>query len=241
MILIPVMRETFGHARGFHKETLEGTTNIRIYGQPTDVTSMKARLLVVYCDPNPKSFTHAVLEAVLAGLGDGCEVKTVDLYAEGFDPVLIVDEEHRRRDLDKVEATRAHREQIAWCDTMVFVYPVWWGGFPAMLKGYLDRTFVSGLTYSFQGRPKTAVFPAGLMRGKAADVFYTLDSPWWFALLDPGWFSNLITVFRYCGFGPVRRHYLARLKLTSDAQRVAWLGKVRAIAAGIRSLQESLN
>lgn len=191
------------------------------------------KILVVYCHSNPKSFTHAVLEAVLAGLGSGSEVKVVDLYAEGFDPVLRVDETHRRRDLDKVEATRAHREQIAWCDAMVFVYPVWWGGFPAMLKGYVDRTFVSGLTYSFQGLAKTAVFPTGLARGKSAHFFYTLDSPWWVALLDPGWFSNLFTVFRYCGFAPVRRHYLARLKLTTDAQRAAWLEKVKAIAARI--------
>jgi hypothetical protein len=35
------------------------------------------------------------------------------------------------------------------------------------------------------------------------------------AWIDPGWLSNYFTVFRYCGFGPVRRHYLARLKLTT--------------------------
>lgn len=71
-------------------------------------------------------------------------MQVLDLHADGFEPVLVVNEEHRRRDLDKVEATRAYREQLAWCDAMIFVYPVWWGGFPAMLKGYVDRTFVSG-------------------------------------------------------------------------------------------------
>lgn len=116
---------------------------------------------------------------------------------------------------------------------MVFVYPVWWGSFPAMLKGYIDRTFVSGLAYSFRDRPKTAVLPDGLMRGREAHFFYTLDSPWWVALVDPGWFSALFTVFRYCGFGPVRRHYLARLKLTTPAQRGRWLVEVRSRAARI--------
>lgn len=188
------------------------------------------KILVVYCHPNPKSFTHAVLEAVQSGLGASCEVDTLDLYASGFDPVLVVDEERRRRDLDKVEATKPQRDQIAWCDAMVFVYPVWWGGFPAMLKGWLDRTFVSGLTYSFKDRPRTAVFPHGLMRGKEAHFFYTLDSPAIVALFDPGWFSNLFTVFWYCGFSRVRRHYLARLKLTTDEQRRAWLETVRSRA-----------
>ncbi|MFT3706028.1 MAG: NAD(P)H-dependent oxidoreductase [Archangium sp.] len=190
------------------------------------------KTLVVYCHPNPKSFTHAVLESVHAGLArSGCEVQTLDLYGSGFEPVLVVNEEHRRRDLDKVEYTRPHREQIAWCDTMVFVYPVWWGGMPAMLKGYLDRTFVSGLCYSFQGLPKTQVFPTGLMRGKRAHFFYTLDSPALVSFVDPGWWSNYFTVFKYCGFSQVKRHYLARLKLTTPEQRTAWLSEVQERAA----------
>lgn len=185
-------------------------------------------VLVVYCHPNPKSFTHAVLDSVLAGLrASGCAFEVIDLYAEQFDPVLIVDETRRRRDLDTVEATRAYREKLGAASSFVFVYPVWWGGFPAMLKGFIDRVFVSGLTYSFRGRPKDAVFPQGLMRGRAAHFFYTLDSPGVVAWLDPGWFSNLFTVFRYCGFSPVRRHYLARLKRTTLAQREEWLAEAR--------------
>lgn len=192
------------------------------------------RVLVVYCHPNPRSYTHAVFEQVMAGLGEGaCEVRAIDLYAEGFDPVLVVNEQHRRRDLDQVAYTATHRELIAWCHAMVFVYPVWWGGFPAMLKGYLDRTFVSGLTYSFADRPKTAVLPTGLMRGKEAHFFYTLDSPAIVAWIDPGWLANYFTVFKYCGFSVVRRYYLARLKLTSPAQRERWLASVRHQAGRI--------
>ncbi len=200
---------------------------------------MPAQVLVVYCHPNPKSYTHAVYDAVLAGLAEaGAVVETLDLYAEGFDPVLVVNEEHRRRDLDKVAYTGPFRKQIAWADTLVFVYPVWWGGFPAMLKGYLDRTFVSGLAYSFKDRPRSAVLPAGLMRGKAAHFFYTLDSPALVAWLDPGWLSNYFTVFRYCGFGPVKRHYLSRLKLTTERERVRWLQEVHRRAASLATRQE---
>ena len=193
---------------------------------------MPRKVLIIYCHPNPKSYTRAVLDQVVAGLA-GCDVQVVDLYAEGFDPVLVVDETRRRRDLDKVEETRRYREQLAWCDALVLVYPVWWGGPPAMLKGWLDRTFVSGLTYSFEGRPKRAVFPRGLMRGKPAWCFYTLDSPWLVALLDPGWFGTYFTVLRYCGFGPVRRYYLPRLKLTTAERRARWLATVRARAAAL--------
>lgn len=190
---------------------------------------MRPNVLVVYCHSNPKSFTRAVLDEALRGLREAeCDVELVDLYAERFDPVLVVDDEHRRRDLDKVEYTRRYREQLARCDAIVFVYPVWWGGFPAMLKGYIDRVLVSGLAYSFQAKPKDAVFPDGLMRGKQAHFFYTLDSPALVALVDPGWLSNYFTVFRYCGFSVVRRYYLARLKLTTPAGRARWLASVRA-------------
>ena len=195
---------------------------------------MRPTVLVVYCHSNPHSYTRAVCDAVLAGLAtQPCDVELVDLYADGFDPVLIVDAEHRRRDLDKVEATARYRAQLAACAAVVFVYPLWWGGFPAMLKGYLDRTFVSGLTYSFAGRGPRAVFPAGLMRGKPAYFFYTLDSPRVVAWLDPGWFGAYVSVFRYCGFGPVRRYYLARLKLTTPEARARWLTKVRDRAAAL--------
>lgn len=192
------------------------------------------RVLVVYCHPNPRSYTHAILEQVLEGLrAGGCVIDLVDLHAERFDPVLFVDDTHRRRDLDKVEETRRYRDLVAAAACLVFVYPVWWGGFPAMLKGFIDRVFVSGLTYTFQDRPRDAVFPTGLMRGRAAHFFYTLDSPSLVAWLDPGWFSNLFTVFRYCGFSPVQRHYLARLKLTTPARREAWLAEVRRRAEAI--------
>jgi NAD(P)H dehydrogenase (quinone) len=192
-------------------------------------------VLAVCCHPNPESYTHAVFAAVCEGLRAHATVQTLDLHAEGFDPVLVVDAEHRRRDLDKVEATRRYREQLRWADAIVLVYPMWWGGMPAMLKGYIDRTFVSGVAYTYEGRPPGATFPEGLMRGKEAHFFYTLDAPWWVGMVDPVWFGSVLAIFWYCGFRRVRRHYLARLKRKTDAERAAWLGEVRVRAARLAS------
>jgi NAD(P)H dehydrogenase (quinone) len=195
---------------------------------PGAAGARRARVLVVCCHPNPESFTHAVFARVVAGLdAAGCDTDPLDLYAEGFDPVLVVNATRRRRDLDKVPETAPHRARVAQADAVAFVYPVWWGGFPAMLKGFIDRVFVSGLTYTFEGRPPGAVLPQGLMRGRPAHFFYTLDAPALVAWLDPGWLSNTLSVFRYCGFGPVRRHYLASLKRKSAAQRARWLDEAQ--------------
>ncbi len=185
-------------------------------------------ILLVVSHPNPQSFTRAVADAVHAGIIDGGgTVEVVDLHAEAFDPVLVVNAEHLRRDLDKVPETARHRALLAKCSAVVFVYPVWWGGLPAMLKGFLDRVFVSGLAYTFASRPKNAVLPQGLMKGKSAHFFYTLDTPWLFAKLDPGWWSLYFSVLRYCGFSKIRRHYRHRLKTTTPEQRQAWLDEVR--------------
>lgn len=192
------------------------------------------KVLVVYCHPNPKSFTHAVMTAVTSGLrAGGATVEVLDLYAEGFDPALVVDETRRRRDLDKVEDTARHRALLTWCDVLVFVYPMWWGGFPAMLKGFVDRVIVSGVAYTYEGRPDSAVFPRGLLRGKSVHLFYTLDAPALVGLCDPGFVSMYFTVFWYSGIRSVRRHFLARLKRTTPARREAWLREVEARALRI--------
>ena len=192
------------------------------------------KVLVVYCHPNPKSFTHAVMTAVSSGLrAGGASVEVVDLYAEGFDPALVVDETRRRRELDKVAETERHRALLTWCDVLVFVYPMWWGGFPAMLKGFVDRVIVSGVAYTYEGRPENAVFPRGLLRGKTVHLFYTLDAPALVGLFDPGFVSVYLAVFWYSGVRSVRRHFLARLKRTTPARREAWLREVEARARRI--------
>ncbi len=104
---------------------------------------------VVYCHPDPESFTAAVCaRAVHALQAAGHEVRISDLYADDFEPTMSLKER-----LDH-KAPAAFRPGIAeysghlrWCDTLVFVYPTWWGGQPAMLTGWLDRVLVRGVAW----------------------------------------------------------------------------------------------
>ena len=102
------------------------------------------RYLVVYCHPVPESFCAAVRDTAVAALSDrGCEVRLTDLYAEGFDPVLGADE---RRNMDRAPTDpklAPHIDSIKWAQAIVFVYPTWWYGLPAMLKGWLDRVWAT--------------------------------------------------------------------------------------------------
>lgn len=107
------------------------------------------KVSVVVCHPYATSFTAASLTAVQAGLASaGHEVRVTDLYAEGFDPVMSAHERATHRDgpEGKIDIA-AHAERLRWCDALVLVYPTWWSGQPAMLKGWIDRVWVSGVAW----------------------------------------------------------------------------------------------
>ena len=107
------------------------------------------RALVVYCHPDPASFSAAVRDQVLSDLKvAGAETRLHDLYADGFDPVLRCAELAAYLDTQR---NRAGLEQyvgdLTWCNTLIFIYPTWWHGMPAMLKGWLDRVLLPGVAF----------------------------------------------------------------------------------------------
>ena len=55
------------------------------------------------------------------------------------------DDTHKRRDLSTVPDIEKYRNLITWADHIIFIYPIWWGGMPAILKGFIDRVFTVAL------------------------------------------------------------------------------------------------
>jgi putative NADPH-quinone reductase len=111
------------------------------------------RTLIVYAHPSPESFAAALCREVGDALGRrGHAVETCDLYAEGFDPVLP--RETYRRYLE-APANRAgverYVEALLSVEALVFVFPVWHDGPPAILKGYFDRVFLRGVVFEIVG------------------------------------------------------------------------------------------
>lgn len=108
---------------------------------------------VVFCHPHHDSLAGAALDRVLRGLErGGHSVRMSDLYADGFEPALSLDEKTNQlvdhREHPEVRPSLAgYIDNLTWCDTLVLVYPTWWGGQPAMLKGWFDRVWVTGVVY----------------------------------------------------------------------------------------------
>lgn len=107
-------------------------------------------ILIIYAHPNPKSFNAEIFKQVQDNIPKSHTVQTLNLYAEYFEPVLKFDENHKRRDLAKLEETKKYRDLITWTDRIIFILPVWWSGMPAILKGFIDRVFTAGFAYSYK-------------------------------------------------------------------------------------------
>ena len=112
------------------------------------------KILVIYVHPVEGSFNSCVRDVVVEHLSKhDHEVRLRDLYAENFDPFLSANERalHHTPPTTRPELAR-DVEDLRWCEAIVFIYPTWWSGLPAMLKGWIDRTWMNEVAW---------VLPAG--------------------------------------------------------------------------------
>lgn len=108
------------------------------------------RVLVVFAHPCEESFSAALKAVVVERLvAKGWDVDLCDLYAEGFDPVLTAQERRGYQDTATNTApVQGYVDRLRAAQALVFVYPVWNFGFPAILKGYFDRVFLPGVSFT---------------------------------------------------------------------------------------------
>jgi NAD(P)H dehydrogenase (quinone) len=138
------------------------------------------RCLIVLAHPLPDSLNARLAAFVRKGLAEaGHEVDCLDLYADGYDPRLTADERRRIGMAAPFPIADERIRQIADAETIVLVFPTWWFAMPAILKGWIDRSFVPGIAYHDGG--KGGPIRPGLTRLRHMLVVTTLGSPWWLA------------------------------------------------------------
>ncbi|QGQ48493.1 NAD(P)H-dependent oxidoreductase [Metabacillus sediminilitoris] len=134
------------------------------------------KILVIFTHPNHKSLSYAFLQKVVKGASENPNIKElqiVDLYEEKFNPLLIFNENKRRRNMHLDPDLEKYRKQISWADKLVFVYPIWWGRPPAMLLGYIDQLFSSNFAYKENG----GLLSEGLLKNKSVVCISTMKGP----------------------------------------------------------------
>ncbi len=128
---------------------------------------MKA--LIVIANPNPGSFNYAVLDRVVAAFRHrNDEVRIMDLYQGGFQPVLSALELAALQRGEVPDDVREQQDNIRWADTLVFVYALWWFDRPAILKGWCDRVLTQGFAFRYD-----EAGAVGLLDDKRAVVLVT--------------------------------------------------------------------
>jgi NAD(P)H dehydrogenase (quinone) len=108
---------------------------------------------VVYCHPTGESFVASILAELAERLRrDGHAVRILDLYGEGFDPVLGPEawRAHRQGVSHPAPDLAAHIAALREAEGLVLVYPAWWYGLPAMLKGWFDRVWQPGVAFTLE-------------------------------------------------------------------------------------------
>jgi len=118
--------------------------------------------LIVYAHPNSGSVNHFFKQTVLESLQDsGEEIAVRDLNEINFNPVLSLEDMNGQRMGKVADDVQTEQDFITWADRIIFIYPIWWTGMPAIMKGYIDRVFSYGFAYRYdQGVQK------GLLTGK---------------------------------------------------------------------------
>ena len=193
------------------------------------------RILLVFCHPAADSFQRTILEDLCKRLqGDEHVVQTIDLYGEGFDPVLDVEgwRAHRRSESHD-GALSAHIAALSQADGLILVYPTWWYGLPAMMKGWIDRVWQPGVAFAIEdGAFRTRY----LKQLKRFAVITTYGSPRWFIeriVGDPARRQLMRGLALQCAHGVKtcwRPIYGADTRSTEDLARA----RDRAVASVVR-------
>lgn len=191
------------------------------------------QVLTILAHPGSESFNHALCARVTERLkADGHDIRLHDLYQEGFDPVLPVEETTRA---EPDETVLRYVTELGEADGLIVVHPNWWGSPPAILKGWVDRVFRAGSAYRFVDRGDGVGIPEGMLKADRAVILNTANSTpaaeW--GAIDPleMWWRN--TVLGMCGIGHVHRKLYAPVITSSQEQRDQWLQDAEDISSEI--------
>lgn len=190
------------------------------------------KIAIINGHPNKESFNSGVAEAYKNGaIEAGAEIKEIRIADLNFNPNLQFGYQKRMNlEPDLLNAW----ETIQWADHLVWIHPVWWGGLPALMKGFIDRLFLPGLAYKYR---ENSLWWDKLLKGKTAHIITTIDQPGWyyrFVYGRPSVNQLKKSILEFCGIKPVKVTYLGIVRTSTEEQRKIWLKKVRVLGQKLK-------
>jgi len=185
------------------------------------------QILIINGHPDKQSYNYALSEAYVKGASKtDAQIDHINIASLDFNPNLQFGY-RERTDLepDALDAI----QKIKNAHHIVWVFPMWWYGYPAIMKGFIDRIFLPGITFEpIKGKP----LPKGLLKGKTSRMIITADTPRWYDYLIMK--SPTINQFKkgtlqLCGIKSVKVTYIATIKDSTTSFREKWLKKVHVL------------
>lgn len=153
-------------------------------------TTLMKKVLIIHAHPENKSFCSSLMRETVAHFeAQGAQVQVSDLYQLGFNPIgdktdfqtlenpdffkYQMEQVHANNHNTFIESLKSEMDKLEWCDTLIFNFPLWWFGLPAILKGWVDRVFAMGFAY---GNGK-GVYENGTFKDKTAFIVMTTGGP----------------------------------------------------------------
>ncbi|OBW40325.1 FMN-dependent NADH-azoreductase [Chryseobacterium sp. MOF25P] len=185
------------------------------------------KIALINGHPNNESFNFALAEAYKKGAeNSGAEIKEIIIRNLDFNTNLQFGYQKRtNQEPDLIKAW----EIIQWANHLVWIHPVWWGGLPAITKGFIDRLFLPGFAFKYR---ENSVWWDKFLTGKTAHIITTLDQPSWYYRIFYGRPSvNQLkkSTLEFCGIKPVKVTYIGIIKNSKDEQRKKWIEKVYSL------------
>lgn len=185
------------------------------------------RHLIIYAHPNENSLNHHLLNTVIETLQyHNEEIIVRDLYDIGFNPVLSLNDMQGQRMGKVSDDVKTEQDHISWAEQITFIYPIWWTGLPAMMKGYIDRVFSYGFAYRYdQGIQK------GLLKGKKTVIINTHGKS--HEEYEKTGMDKALTltsdngIFVYSGLEIIRHFFFDKADKASPENLEIWKGQIK--------------
>jgi len=203
-----------------------------LYFKTKETNIHEKKIVIINGHPNKDSLNFGICEAYKRGAESaGAEVKEIVIANLQFNPNLQFGYQKRtEQEPDLVEAWA----KIQWADHLVWVHPVWWGGLPAITKGFIDRVFLPGFAFQYR---ENSVFWDRLLKGKTGHIITTLDQPslyYRFVFGRPSVNQLKKATLQFCGVKPVKVTYVGIVKTATEALREQWLMKINQLGKAQR-------
>jgi len=185
------------------------------------------KILIINGHPDNESYNYALAASYKKGADEsGAEVQQINIGELHFNPNLKFG--YRKRTELEPDLLKA-QESIKWADHIVWIYPVWWGSVPALMKGFLDRVLLPG--FAFKKREGSVWWDKYLI-GKTSRIICTMDQPtWYYRWLNgrPSHIAMKKLTMNFIGIKKERITSIGPLRLSKESFRTNWIQKVERL------------